>query len=223
MEGLKEGSALILPHGRTIAGKGPQKTSVITESVTLEHAEAAALDTRAAATRDSRIELRSVPASGLIAQLVLLAVLGATARLSGSGRIVGVGCAAIANGALARGLAHYGIDLLGPASWVTLARASLGVGVAALVASSFDQHEPVALLVSLTAVALALDAVDGWVARRTRMTAFGARFDGEVDAFLILVLSVYVARSIGAWVLAIGGARYVFLAAGWAVATTLPS
>ena len=52
------------------------------------------------------------------------------------------------------------------------------------------------------------------MARRTRTTAtLGARFDGEVDAFLILVLSVYVARSMGAWVLAIGAARYAFLAA----------
>ena len=65
------------------------------------------------------------------------------------------------------------------------------------------------LLVSLATVALVLDAVDGWVARRTRTTGmFGARFDAEVDAFLILVLSVYVARSVGAWVLAIGVARY---------------
>ena len=45
--------------------------------------------------------------------------------------------------------------------------------------------------------------------------ALGAHFDAEVDAFLILVLSVYVARSAGAWVLAIGAARYAFLAAGW--------
>ena len=37
----------------------------------------------------------------------------------------------------------------------------------------------------------------------------------EVDAFLILVLSVYVARSSGAWVLAIGAMRYAFVAAGW--------
>src|SRR5439155_17583642 len=71
------------------------------------------------------------------------------------------------------------------------------------------------LLVSLAALALALDPVDGWVARRTRTTALGARFDGETDAFLILVLSVYVARSAGAWVLAIGAARYAFLVAGW--------
>ena len=41
----------------------------------------------------------------------------------------------------------------------------------------------------------------------------GARFDMEVDAFLILVLSVYVGRTIGAWVLAIGVARYAFVAA----------
>ena len=75
---------------------------------------------------------------------------------------------------------------------------------------------PVALLVTLAAVALALDVVDGWVARRTGTeTAFGARFDGEVDAFLILALSVYVAPIYGAWVLAIGAARYLFLAGEW--------
>ena len=77
---------------------------------------------------------------------------------------------------------------------MTLARATLAVGVAALAADSFTHDTPVALLVTLAAVALALDAVDGWVARRTgTATALGARFDGEVDAFLILALSVYVA------------------------------
>ena len=106
--------------------------------------------------------------------------------------------------ALARGLARGG-ERLGPASWVTLARATLAVGVAALAADSFTHDTPVALLVTLAAVALALDAVDGWVARRTgTATALGARFDGEVDAFLILALSVYVAPAYGAWVLAIG-------------------
>ena len=99
---------------------------------------------------------------------------------------------------------------------MTLARASLAVGVAALVADSFVRPAAVATLVALTAVALALDAVDGWIVRRTgTATPLGARFDGEVDAFLILVLSVYVAGSAGAWVLAIGAARYAFLAAGW--------
>ena len=113
------------------------------------------------------------------------------------------------------GSVQIGPVTLGLADWVTLARATLAVGVAGLVADSFSRFAPVALLVSLAAVALALDAVDGWVARRTRTTAAGARLDGEVDAFLILVLSVYVARTVGAWVLAIGAARYVFFAAGW--------
>ncbi len=110
------------------------------------------------------------------------------------------------------------IAQVGPADWVTLARATLTVGVAALTAASFEQPVPVTMVVSLAVIALALDAVDGWVARRTRTTRSGARFDAEVDAFLILVLSVYVARSAGAWVLAIGVARYAFLAAGWALA-----
>src|SRR5262249_58466408 len=72
------------------------------------------------------------------------------------------------------------------------------------------------ILVAISTVALVLDAVDGRVARRTDTTsAFGARFDMEVDAFLIMVLSVYVAREWGWWVLAFGLARYVFVAAGW--------
>ena len=106
--------------------------------------------------------------------------------------------------------------LLTPASWVTLARATLTVGVAALAVDSFAHDIPVALLVTLAAVALVLDLVDGGVARRTGLaTELGARFDGEVDAFLILALSVYVAPEHGAWVLAIGAARYVFLAGEW--------
>ena len=68
---------------------------------------------------------------------------------------------------------------------------------------------------TLSTVALVLDGVDGRVARRTGTTsAFGARFDMEVDAFLIMVLSVYAARESGWWVLAIGLARYAFVAAG---------
>jgi phosphatidylglycerophosphate synthase len=161
------------------------------------------------------------PMTALIAQVLLIAALAGSVGLGGvglspAGWVVGVTCGLITNAALAGGLSRYRADRLGPADWVTLARATLAVGVAALIADSFDQPAPVTLLVSLTALALALDAVDGWVARRTTTTgALGAHFDAEVDAFLILVLSVYVVRSAGAWVLAIGTARYVFLAAGW--------
>jgi phosphatidylglycerophosphate synthase len=108
------------------------------------------------------------------------------------------------------------VQRLGPATWVTLTRGILSVGVAALVAASFARAVPVAALVCLAAVALVLDYVDGWVARRTGTESrLGARLDGEVDAFLILILSVYVAPAEGWWVLAIGLARYLFLAAGW--------
>ena len=118
--------------------------------------------------------------------------------------------------ALARGPRAPPGERLGPASWVTLARATLAVGVAALAADSFAHDTPVALLVTLAAVALALDRSTDAVARRTgTATALGARFDGEVDAFLILALSVYVAPAYGAWVLAIGAARYLFLAGEW--------
>lgn len=102
----------------------------------------------------------------------------------------------------------------GPANRVTLARGLLSITVALMVAGSFVGPVARGLLVGTAALALALDWVDGQVARRTgTVTAFGARFDMEVDAFLILVLSVGAARSNGPWVLAIGLARYALLAA----------
>jgi phosphatidylglycerophosphate synthase len=156
------------------------------------------------------------PAAGFIAQLLLLAVLGLTVGLGAAGWVVGVACAVTMAALLARALALTPREPLGPASWVTIARATLAIGIAALVADSFSRATPVTLLVTLAAVALALDLVDGWVARRTgTATALGASFDGEVDAFLILVLSVYVAPALGAWVLLIGAARYLFLVGEW--------
>ena len=156
------------------------------------------------------------PVTGLLAQMVLLAALAGTVGLSASGWVVGIACGVITNALLACGLARFGADRLGPADQVTLIRATLAGGVAALTADPYGRPAPVTTLVALTVVALVLDAVDGWVARRTETeSTLGGHFDGEVDAFLILVLSVYVARSAGAWVLAIGAARYAFLAAGW--------
>ena len=154
--------------------------------------------------------------TGVIAQVMMVAALAATIGLSGDGWFVGVTCGVIVNAAFARGVLRYRPYRMGQADWVTLARATLAVAVAALVADSFAEPAHATMLVTLSAVALALDAVDGWVARRSKTASkLGARFDGEVDAFLILALSVYVARSTGAWVLAIGAARYAFFAAGW--------
>jgi phosphatidylglycerophosphate synthase len=160
--------------------------------------------------------VRTFLATGIVAQVAMVAAVAATIGLSAAGWVVGVACAAVMNAAFIRGVRRYRTNRLGPADWVTLARATLAVGVAALVADSFGEPAHVTTLVTLSAGALALDAVDGWVARRSETTSkLGAQFDGEVDAFLILVLSVYVARSTGAWVLTIGAARYAFFAAGW--------
>ena len=153
---------------------------------------------------------------GMLAQLALLAAIAVTVGLTDLGWLVGTGTAGIVNVTLARGLTRHGADSLGPADRVTLTRAILACGVAALTADSFLGPTPVATLVALSAVALVLDAVDGRVARRTgTASALGARFDMEVDAFLIMVLSVFVAQETGGWwVLAIGFARYAFVAAG---------
>jgi phosphatidylglycerophosphate synthase len=157
---------------------------------------------------------------GLTGQLLLITALLGALSLGGDAVtattwVVGLTCAVMTNLALRCALSHFGTERLAPADWVTLTRATLAAVVAALVADSFQHRVPVTIVVALTTAALVLDAVDGWVARRTASRRLGALFDGEVDAFLILALSVYVARSAGAWVLLIGLARYAFLAAGW--------
>ncbi|HVW43858.1 MAG TPA: CDP-alcohol phosphatidyltransferase family protein [Amycolatopsis sp.] len=142
------------------------------------------------------------------AQIVLLAMLD----VGPAGWLAGIAYSAALWLTLGFALRRAGVFVLGPADRVTLARAALVGGVIALVVSGVDGPA----LVGLASVALLLDAVDGQVARRTgTVSALGARFDMEVDAFLILVLSVHVAFSAGGWVLVIGAMRYAFVAAGW--------
>src|SRR4029077_15320296 len=107
------------------------------------------------------------PLTGLIAQLLLLAALAATVGLDAAGWVVGLACALIMAAALARGIVRFRCRRFGPADWVTLTRASLAVGVAALVADSFVGTASVTMIVTLSVVALTLDWVDGWIVRRT--------------------------------------------------------
>src|SRR5262249_4958735 len=70
----------------------------------------------------------------------------------------------------------------------------------------------------LASAAAVLDGVDGWIARRWRTaSAFGARFDMEVDALLILVLAILAWQhsKAGGWVMLSGLLRYLFVGAGW--------
>jgi phosphatidylglycerophosphate synthase len=156
------------------------------------------------------------PAIGLMSQLAMLGVLAATVGLGKAAWVIGIASAGTMAALLARALDRRPRETLGPASWITLGRETLAVGVVALVVDSFGRPISVTLLVSLAAVAFAVDLVDGWVARRTKSASeLGARFDAEVDAFLILALSVYVAQTSGQWVLLIGAARYLFLLGEW--------
>ncbi|GGX92158.1 hypothetical protein GCM10007160_19670 [Litchfieldella qijiaojingensis] len=106
----------------------------------------------------------------------------------------------------------------GWANRITLLRAVLVTMMAGtLPFPEFMARQAVALA-CLAFIALLLDGLDGWVARRTRtVSTFGARFDMEVDAFFILVLcaALMVLDKVGAWVLAIGAMRYAFVAASW--------
>jgi phosphatidylglycerophosphate synthase len=160
--------------------------------------------------------VRTGPVIGLAGQAALFAALAGTVGLSVAGWLVGSAYGVITCVALTRGMNGSLTVTLGPADRVTLARATLVGGVAALTADSFARPAPVAALIALASVALVLDAADGWVARHSdTASALGARFDMEVDAFLILVLSLYVARPLGGWVLAIGAMRYAYVAASW--------
>jgi phosphatidylglycerophosphate synthase len=154
---------------------------------------------------------------GTLATPVVLGVLSLTTGLDAAGWGVGLAAGWGATHLMAYARLRSDRPAILPADWITLTRALLAAGVAGLVADASDRPLPVVALVVLASAALALDAVDGRVARRTgTATATGARLDGEVDAFLIMVLSVAVARQYGGWVLAIGAARYAFLVAGWA-------
>jgi phosphatidylglycerophosphate synthase len=153
---------------------------------------------------------------GLVVQFAVLGVLAAGVGLHSAGWLAGAIFAVVTWASLTQAMDRTGQRVLGPANVVTLGRATLVGGVAALVADSLSHRTPVVALVAVASVALFLDGVDGKVARATGSTSpLGARFDGEVDAFLILVLSLFVAASMGPWVLAIGAFRYLFVAASW--------
>ncbi len=107
---------------------------------------------------------------------------------------------------------------LGPANRLTLARATLvlPLAVLALLPGAFTEAG-YWWMVGLSSVALVLDGIDGLIARRSGTeSAFGARFDMELDAFLLVALSALLWRSgkVGSWVLLIGGLRYLFVLGG---------
>jgi phosphatidylglycerophosphate synthase len=118
---------------------------------------------------------------------------------------------------------------IGYANLVTAGRLALVLPIAAFAARPATPALGW-IAVGVCTTAALLDIVDGRIARRTGTTsAFGARFDMEVDAVLIMVLAVLAWRwdKAGAWVLLSGTLRYAFVAAAlvlpWLAAPLPPS
>ena len=115
----------------------------------------------------------------------------------------------------------------GLANVLTLSRLALTCLLAAFVVELARGYQPTGtvawVFAAIAAVALVLDGLDGFAARRSGLaSAFGARFDMEVDAFMILVLSViaFTLNKAGVWVIASGLLRYAYVLAAY-VAPTL--
>ncbi|MCH8551822.1 MAG: CDP-alcohol phosphatidyltransferase family protein [Natronospirillum sp.] len=107
---------------------------------------------------------------------------------------------------------------LGWGNRVTLVRGIVVLLVLAALSVPAWAAEHAWLLALLSLAVLSLDGLDGWTARRTgTISAFGARFDMELDAVFILGLAclLVVLDRAGIWVLLLGLMRYAFFAAGY--------
>lgn len=153
----------------------------------------------------------------------LLTLAGALAIAAGSGLGALYGWQVVLAFAVSAGLVWAGLPAhaphirFGPANAVTLGRLCLSLWLAGAVVQAGQLSVwwvwACVVLATLTAC---LDAIDGWLARRSGLaSAYGARFDMETDAWLILVLSALVWQldKAGAWVLLAGVLRYAFVAA----------
>lgn len=158
----------------------------------------------------------------LAAALSLLAVAGATWWLLGLPATYLFHVAALYLGLVAfvapgfRGV--RGVSGIGAANRITLLRATWVLAVAGIVLQGPFSDRAAWWIIGWSTGAMVLDGVDGHVARQSAGTSrFGARLDMEVDAFLLLALSVLVWQGgkVGAWILAVGGIRYLFVATGW--------
>jgi phosphatidylglycerophosphate synthase len=166
------------------------------------------------------------PAAGCV---VVVAVASAAlaealwgAAAPAAGAIAG-GATVLAGAGMLFGLAKvYPHDRFGLCNAITLARAGLVSVLLALAAAPALLAQPLAAWQALgvALAALVLDGLDGLAARRSGLTsAFGARFDMEVDTALALLLAVIVALSgkVGLWVLGLGLMRPAFVVAGLAM------
>lgn len=122
---------------------------------------------------------------------------------------------------------HHPARRFGPANTVTLIRAAM---VCSLLAPLVADRPAGWTVAAISLIALSLDGVDGWLARRSGLaSACGARFDIEVDSALALMLALHawLGTALGPEVLALGLMRYAFVIAAaplpWLAAPLPPS
>ncbi|MEQ1870083.1 MAG: CDP-alcohol phosphatidyltransferase family protein [Vicinamibacterales bacterium] len=163
--------------------------------------------------RDEAVRTLTMGALGVVAAATLARpMLGATPAYPLKAVMLFVIVMGIAIGHLHQG---HPYTRFGAANRITSARVGIVGLVAGLLGDTLSANATIAVP-GAAAVALVLDGLDGYAARRTKMASgFGARFDMETDAFFILVLSALVWRAgkAGAWILLAGLMRYLFVAA----------
>lgn len=170
----------------------------------------------------SAAPIRSTAEAGIVivltAALLGLATLGlALAGVAGpvSALVAPLGFAVLAAGVMIALPAHPH-PRFGLANTLTTIRAGLAALLGTLIVEADIVAQSTALAWLATGVAglaLALDALDGPIARRTGQTSrFGARFDMEIDALLIALLAglLVAIDKLGTWALALGVMRYGF-------------
>lgn len=176
---------------------------------------------------DPHVNVRQRLSLSLAAHLAFLAAAAAVAV--GAAVLAGIvppsvltgtvaGCAAVAV------LAAQGLDgqvaagRFGPANGVTLARGVLASIVAGAAAAMEELGPPLLWAVFGIGIgALALDGVDGFIARRTGLASpYGARLDATLDTFAIAVFSLLLWRHgrAGPWLLLAPALHPAFVFAG---------
>lgn len=188
---------------------------------------------------DLRVTVRQRLSLSLAAHLAFLAAVAAAA--TGAAVLAGIlppaflpgtfaGCAAVAV-LSARGLdGQVAAGRFGLANGVTLARGVL-TSIIAGAAAAVDELGPTLLwaVFGIGAGALALDGIDGIIARRTGLaSSYGAWLDAALDTFAILVFSLLLWRlgRAGPWLLLAPALHPAFVLAGRAwppLARPLPS
>jgi len=168
-----------------------------------------------AASRDAR---RAAAAAGIAVVLAALAL-----QLPPPAAALALGLYGLAAALALRGFAAAGRPhgRFGLANRLTLLRAGGAAIIAGLATTPGLVSGPTAWAIAgAAALLLALDGIDGWIARRQGLASpYGARLDMETDALTILTLAALALAlgKAGPWVLALGLMRYVFVTAGWAL------